>query len=566
VQIVKAPSQTLRISEGREQSTVFSVRVNDKLGSGTITFIATTGGKETRLRSTLSVRPPATFMTQVRSSSFTKTSVDVPTTRAMYPEFRKLIASVSALPLGLAHGLDVYLKEFPHGCSEQIASGAFCRLVLANEADFGLDRKEVNAQLEKVFAVLRRRQNDQGAFGYWGPEKGAGIDFMSVYAMHFLIEAKAAGFAPPSEMLASGMRNLQAMVAKEPASLDEARTVAYAIYLLSREGVVTTNYILNLRDYLEKNFAKEWSGDLTGVYLAGALHILKKEDEAAKLIARYRIGQHDPKQITDFYQPLGADAQYVAILAREFPARLKKLSGAEFENILKPVSQGAFNTLSAAYAVLALKSYSQMIAQNPPELTIAEIDKAKKEKRLTSGNKLLQRTNFSGDAAALRFRSAAPLNPPGAFSQVIEAGFDRQLPTKTLSDGLEVYRELLDKSNKPVTSTTLGEVITVRLRVRSLRPEGVSNVAVIDLLPGGFEIVGTSLSPGMSTINGVDYVEVREDRAVFFATVPTETLEITYQIKSCNRGNFVVPPVFAESMYDRNVKARGLGRKISVTK
>jgi uncharacterized protein YfaS (alpha-2-macroglobulin family) len=566
LQMVKTPLQTLRISEGREQSTSFSVRVNDKLGSGTITFIATAGGKESRLRSTISVRPPTTFMTQVRSSSFTKTSVDVPTTRDMYPEFRKLIASVSALPLGLASGLDVYLKEFPHGCSEQIASAAFCRLVLANEADFGLDRKEVNAQLEKVFATLRRRQNDQGAFGYWGPEKDAGIDFMSVYAMHFLIEAKAAGFAPPPEMFASGLRHLQVIVTKEPAGLDDARAIAYAIYLLSREGVVTTNYILNLRDYLDKNFEKEWPADLTGVYIAAALHILKKEDDAGKLVARYRIGKHDPQQTTDFYQPLGADAQYVAILAREFPARLKKLSAAEFENILKPVREGTFNTLSAAYAVLALKSYSQMVAQHPPELTIAEIDKKKQEKRLTSGTKLLQHTNFSGDSSAVRFRSATALNPPGAFLQVIEAGFDRQLPKKTLSDGLEIYRELLDKSGKPVTSTQLGDVITVRLRVRSLRPESVTNVAMVDLLPGGFEVVGSSLSPGISSIDGVDYVEVREDRAVFFATVPAETLEITYQIKSCNRGNFVVPPVFAESMYDRNVKARGLGGKISVTK
>lgn len=566
VQIVKSSSQTLSIAEGREQSTSVSVHVKDKLGSGTVTFIASAGGKETRLRSTISVRPPTPFMTQVRSSSFTKTSVDVPTTRNMHPEFRKLTASVSALPLGLAHGLDVYLKEFPHGCSEQITSAAFCRLVLANEADFGLDRKDVNAQLENVFAVLRRRQNDQGAFGYWGPEKGAEIDFMSVYAMHFLIEAKAAGFAPPPEMLASGLRNLQAMVAKEPSGLDDARSVAYAVYLLSREGVVTTNYILNLRDYLDKNLEKEWPADLTGVYLAGALHILRKEDEAGKLISRYRIGHHDPAQITDFYQPLGADAQYIAILAREFPARLKKMSGAEFEKVLKPISEGSFNTLSAAYAVLALKSYSQTVAQQPPELTIAEVDKAKREKRLTSGTKLLQRTDFSSEAATLRFRSAKPLSPPGAFFQVIEAGFDRQIPNKALSDGLEIHRELLDKSEKPVTRTQLGDVITVRLRVRSLRPESVTNVAVIDLLPGGFEIVGTSLSPGVSSISGVDYVEVREDRAVFFATIPTETLEITYQIKSCNRGEFVVPPVFAESMYDRNVKARGLGGKISVTK
>ncbi|MEY2529263.1 MAG: alpha-2-macroglobulin [Verrucomicrobiota bacterium] len=566
LQIAKTPSQTLKIAEGREQTTTFSVKANDKLGSGTITFVASNGGKETKLRSTISVRPPATYLTQVRSSNFTKNSVDVPITREMYPEFRKLSAVVSALPLGLAHGLDAYLKEYPHGCSEQITSAAFSRLVLADEADFGLSKPEVTAQLEKVFAVLRRRQNDRGNFGYWGPNDGADISFMSAYAMHFLIEAKAAGFAPPAEMLASGLRNLQAMVAKEPQDLDDARRIAYAIYLLSREGIVTTNYIINLREYLDKNHANEWKNDMTGVYLAGALHILKKEDEAAKLISAYRIGQLDKGRINDFYQPLGADSQYVAVLAREFPERLKKISAAEFEKVLKPIGDGTFNTLSAAYAVLALKSYARVVAQHPPELTIAELDKAKKEKVLATGPKLLQRANFSGDTAALRFRTPKALNPPGAYYQVVEAGFDRKLATKPLTDGIEVYRELLDKSNKPVTTTQLGEVITVRLHIRSVRPDMITNVALVDLLPGGFEVVSSSLTPGVSSIKGVDYVEVREDRAIFYASVPTETLEITYQIKSCNRGTFVVPPVFAESMYDRNLKGRGLGGKITVTK
>ena len=566
LQIAKTPSQTMRIAENREQTTTFSVKVNDKLGSGSITFVASSGGKETRIRSTISVRPPATFLTQVRSSSFTKNSVEVPVTRDMYPEFRKLTAAVSALPLGLAHGLDAYLKEYPHGCSEQITSAAFSRLVLADEADFGLSKAEVNTQLESVFAVLRRRQNDQGDFGYWGPEKGQEISFMSAYAMHFLIEAKASGFAPPAEMFAIGLRNLQTMVAKEPSNLDEARTVAYAIYLLSREGIVTTNYIINLRDYLDKNHAKDWKNDMTGVYLAGALHLLKKEDEAGKLISAYRIGQLDRERINDFYQPLGADSQYIAVLAREFPDRLKKISAAEFDKILKPIGDGTFNTLSAAYAVVALKSYARVVAQRPPELTIAELDKAKKEKVLATGPKLLQKTNFSGDTTALRFRTPTALNPPGAYYQVIEAGFDRKLADKPLAEGLEVYRELLDKSGKPVTTTQLGDVITVRLHIRSVRPDSITNVALVDLLPGGFEIVSSSLTPGISEIKGVDYVEVREDRAIFYATVPTETLEITYQIKSCNRGTFVVPPVFAESMYDRNLKGRGVGGKLTVTK
>jgi hypothetical protein len=214
--------------------------------------------------------------------------------------------------------------------------------------------------------------------------------------------------------------------------------------------------------------------------------------------------------------------------------------------------------------VSALKSYSHAIAQTLPVLSIAEIHKDKREVGLTSGAKLLQRATFSKDAIALRFKTAGALSGPGAFSQVVEAGFDRHVPTKGVTAGLEVHRELLDKDNKPVTQTKLGEPIHVRLQARSVKDESVTNVAIIDLLPGGFEVVGASLQPGVSTISGVDYVDVREDRAVFYATVSGSVLEINYQIKSSNRGEFTVPPVFAESMYERTIKGCGVGGEITV--
>jgi uncharacterized protein YfaS (alpha-2-macroglobulin family) len=205
------------------------------------------------------------------------------------------------------------------------------------------------------------------------------------------------------------------------------------------------------------------------------------------------------------------------------------------------------------------------MASNAPELSITEIRREKSEVRLVSGAKLLQRSNFSGDAVSLRFQAAARSNGVGTFFQVIEAGYDRSVPNQPLSEGLEVNRELLDQNGHAVTSTKLGEPIRVRLHVRSLRSEPMTNVAIIDLLPGGFEIVDSSLHAGASSISGVDFVDLREDRAVFFATVPTNAMEIEYQIKADNRGEFIVPPVFAESMYDRNVKGRGVGGKIHVT-
>jgi len=558
-------SQKMQIAEGHEKSAVFRFHVNDALGSGEIRFTASRNGTETRRRATLSVRPAVPYLTDVRSGSFKKATTDLPIKRQMYSEFTKRDAALSAVPLGLAHGLDSYLKNFPYGCSEQLTSGAFCRLMLAGEADFGLNRAEVNAQLEKTFNTLRRRQNAQGAFGYWAPENGEHISFNSPYVMDFLSEAKAAGFPPPAEMFALGLRSLQRMVAKQPEDLIDARRIAYAIYVLTREGVITTNYILNLRDYLEKKHADEWENDLTGVYLAGSLKLLHKDKDAEALIDKFKLDNKTERAYDDFCQPLGTNAQYISLLARQFPARLKKISANEFEQILKPIGDGQFNTLSAAYAVQALKVYSHAIAQNPPQLTIAEVHADKRETSLVNAAKLLLRAPFTKDATVVRFKSSPPIAGPGAFYQVVEAGFDRSVPTKPLNEGLEVFRELLDKDDKPIAKTKLGEPIKVRVRVRSTKSEDFTNVAVIDLMPGGFEVVGSSLQPGVSSINNVDYVDVREDRAIFFTTASDSVLEINYQIKSTNRGEFIVPPVFAESMYERNIKGRGVGGKITVT-
>ncbi|PYK29587.1 MAG: alpha-2-macroglobulin [Verrucomicrobia bacterium] len=416
--IVGDSTKKMQIAEGREQTAIFKVRATDTLGNGEIAFFAKANGQETKRRATLSVRPPAPYMTDVRSGSF-KDKIDIALARNMHPEFRKLDASVSAVPLGLARGLDAYLKDFPYGCSEQITSGSFCRLMLADEADFGLSKAEINKQLEHTFGILARRQNDQGAFGYWAPENGEHISFVSAYVMDFLSESKAAGFAPPQQMFASGLRNLEKMVARTPEDLNDARTIANAIYTLTREGVITTNFILNLRDWLDKNRKDEWPRDITAVYLAGALHLLHKDAEAERLIAEYKIADNKMIERWDFCQPLGMNSQYIAVIAREFPARLRKISPEQFQTILKPIGDGEFNTLSSAYAVRALKAYSHAVAQRPPELSIAELHKDKSETRLVNGTKMLLRADLSDKASGVRFSAAQRLTGPGAFFQVV---------------------------------------------------------------------------------------------------------------------------------------------------
>jgi hypothetical protein len=101
-----------------------------------------------------------------------------------------------------------------------------------------------------------------------------------------------------------------------------------------------------------------------------------------------------------------------------------------------------------------------------------------------------------------------------------------------------------------------GKEVTVRLKIRALG-NPADNVAVVDLLPGGFEVIRSSV-PRTAYGWQADYVDVREDRVVFYGSFDTSVRELNYRVKLTAAGNFVVPPPYAESMYDRSVHAGGL--------
>ena len=64
----------------------------------------------------------------------------------------------------------------------------------------------------------------------------------------------------------------------------------------------------------------------------------------------------------------------------------------------------------------------------------------------------------------------------------------------------------------------------------------------------------------------LDYGDVREDRVVLYGTALPDAKEFIYRIKAGNTGTFAVPPIEAESLYDRSVQSRALGGKIVVVK
>lgn len=559
--------QNLEVAPAHEGTVRFQVKVREMLGNAEVTFHAKAGNEAMERRATLSVRPAQPYMTHVQSGYFRLAKQDVKVARDMFPNFRKTNATVSVLPMGLASGLERYLAEYPHGCSEQITSRAMGRLLVASEVDFGYDKAEAVKALDTAFTLLRSRQDSNGGFGYWDARCGDRFDFLSVYVTHFLTEAREADYAVPASLLDGARNRMKQLARLEPGNMDEARLQSAAIYLLTRNGEVTTNQVLNLRDTLDKRFKDKWQSDLTAVYVASTYEMLKQQKEARTLLDAHTAAVKKsaaPASGYYYYQtPQLWRSQEFALMCRHFPDIAGNYGYDDLKPITDPITLGQFNTITAAHSILALKAYSQLAKKSDVKLSIAELPRAEGQQPhlLVPASSGLRSAPFGTDAGGLRFElengGKADL---GAFYQVTEAGFDKGMPQNKVTDGLEVFRELVDAQGKPVTKLRVGDGATLRVQIRNISPQVQYNVAVLDLLPGGFEVEPDALKPGRNTVPGADFTEVREDRNIFYCSLEKgETKTFAYRVKPVAAGTFVIPPVFAESMYDRGINGKSAG-------
>src|SRR5690606_8964645 len=121
-------------------------------------------------------------------------------------------------------------------------------------------------------------------------------------------------YGVPADMMSRGKQYLTDFVGKPTSSIAAARDRANAIYLLTRLGVVTTNYLVDLQETLDKDYPKQWRKDLLAAYMAASYHILQKDLEANRLIAGYQLSDPKRQSYSDFDSLLTQDAQYIFIL------------------------------------------------------------------------------------------------------------------------------------------------------------------------------------------------------------------------------------------------------------
>lgn len=595
LEVVGSATQSIALAPLHEGVALFRVKATGVLGDGALTFGARYGDKSAAQHADISVRPAAPFRTQLGFAQLAPgKKASVPELRTMYDAYAARDASISTAPLVLSEGLASYLVNFEHDCSEQLVSAMVPRLFASKwlsaraltsptQTQFLAEGKTGADMTRRFFELLRSRQNAQGGFGLWTATQDAD-PFVSVYAMHVLIDASERGVAVPTDMLDAGNQYLQKLAADDSlGTLDLLRQRAYAVYLLTREGNVTTNSLAAVQKRLQDAYPNQWKDDLAAAWLAASYQLLKQDKEAVALIEGpqkllERNASRDESFSFGYYiDPLTRDATTLYLIAKHFPDRVAKLSPRAVANIVTPLEQDRFNTLSSSMTILALGAYSSATAGSLDKLAINEVlanGTAREVSAIQAG--LMRSATWSSNAARVDFVNDSALPAWWISSQ---SGYDRGTSAKTIRNGLEIVREYTETSGKPIDKITPGEEIDVRLKIRATGNTSVGNVAIVDLLPGGFDPVLTP--PPSSDADSSDasaappqwhspigiagsswqpaYVDVREDRVVIYGTATTDVREFVYRIKASNVGRFVVPPAYGESMYDRRVQAQSPG-------
>lgn len=539
----------LNISERGEKTIRFKARA--KLpGEGRVILRASAGNKSVTQTETVSVRPARPYIMDVQSGYLLGGSDEIAVTRTLYPDFRKLEVSVSPVPLAWSSGLFQYLENYPYGCTEQITSRGLAALILKNRPEIA---QGTNDQIiAHTLRVLQTRQNSEGAFGFWAANSY--VDpFQSAYAVLFLTEARERGIAVPELLLSRGLAYLESMAQNsEKATLHDR---AFALYVLARNGRIKVNDVNGLLTQVGRDSSE--FARLPMMYLAATRKLMRQEKEAEELFVKSRPGFFKTWIFGSFDQ-VSANSNYLYLLARHFPGNFDQLGDSTISSFLTPMRAGEFSTISAAASILAIDAYLDLRKARKLDLKVAQETASGASSPLLFPDQLFAKSQFSPEAKKLSFRGNSALP---AFYQVTIGGFDQTLPPP-YAKGMEVSREFTDEKGNTLKTASVGTEVFVRVRIRG-RDNTIANVAIVDLFPGGFEPIFEGGRPDEPVgLPGLkprlmkpDHVDIREERVVIFASAESSAHEYVYRLRAVSPGKFVVPPLFAEAMYNKSLRA-----------
>jgi uncharacterized protein YfaS (alpha-2-macroglobulin family) len=561
LKITSSTKKSIKIEPNSTKSVTFGIRAQSQVGAGKIIF-ETTGLASIKEEIDIAVRPISPLIVETGSGTIEagkEIKIDIPENFLKGTQSTTL--TISRFPaIKFAKHLK-YLVGYPHGCIEQTVSQLFPQLYFEDLAKLvAPEMYRTNNPVYYVKEGIRKIESMQlydGSISYW--QGGTETSWWgSVYAAHFLVEAKKAGFNVSESML-NKLTKYLSQKAKEQSTFD------YITYLPTGRTIkkIASKEIL----YSLYVLAMAGEGDIASMNYYKARPHLVSEDMRYLLAGSYAL--------------MGRWNSYYEIVPNAFtPERTDRLTGGSFDSdiranaimlnvllevepankqiplIIKYLTQNAdriYSTQERTFSFLALGKAASLNADANVSIDILADGKSinkfsgkdltVKDDKLNSGNITLK---ASGKGEVYYFWSAE--------------GVKLNEKVKEEDSYLQIRRSFYSyKTGRLISDFRFyqGELIVCKIEFTGF-DRNAENIVITDLIPAGFEIENPRLNPATElkwvprNPMYVQYMDIRDDRLLLFTElVRNQTKDFYYMLRVVNQGTYQLPVIGAEAMYDQ---------------
>lgn len=490
---------------------------------------------------------------------------------------RTMTVELSTLPVIDIQSRLRYLITYPHGCIEQITSGGFPQLFLADLIDTGGEEREtIKANVRSVIERYPGYQTASGGFAYW-PGNGEANYWGSNYAGHFMTEARKAGYEVPDSVFKPWLAfQQQAARSWQASDHNDSSVQAYRLYTLALSG----HPDLGAMNRLSTDTRLEG----TGRWLLAASYALAGHGQAARDLTKGLALWPDRYRETGY--TWGSDSRDAALILHSLNVMTDARAAGMVPALAERMgSDGWYSTQETVWMLMALAPhYRQTVRQNAAWTVSLNGTKTSGELGRATRVLALPAAETGAQALGVSNTGGKTLYVKAVTRGIVPAGQERPV-----EEGLGLAVQYLDANGATINPEylKLGDSFTVRVTVRNGTADRADNVALSLPVPTCWEFandrVGAPDEGGPETAGGeegrpggangrggtnaplFDYQDIKDTHIyTYFSLNGNETKLFEFSATVAYSGNYYIPAIRAEAMYSPEYQAVLPGRAVAM--
>ncbi len=597
VEVLGAAEKSIFLEEGAAGTLLFRARAARPTGASTLAVHARSGDLSSRQEVVVPVLPTGAKSRRVQRVKIEAGVTDLaPYLRGWTPLSERTSVWVTSNPYGDAFDHLNYLVRYPYGCLEQTTSSSrpllwVGKLLSAIDPEI-LAKGSIEERVMRGVERLMTMQTPSGGFAYWqgGTQEAY---WATAYATHFLLEARDQRYPVAEERIDEALAWMARQI--------NGRYVSNQVDYYSRDGEPYMHYVLALAGRSNKARIRELIEQLRSsdqpqrgerrenLYLLKAALYLAGDQRYEADLKRPDLSPLSEYRSTgwSFYSDRRMRGLMLSTYIDLFGAGNEgdgpaRLAGLVAESLRGKRSRW-YTTQELVWSVTGLGKLVQEGASDfaPAILKAAGRTLAAEERApgSTSNDRVWEvvRASEYGELTVELLSKGE-----GAVWAILSTeGVRSDEPAATGGEGLRLRRRWLDAEGEELPLADgarrmkLGSPVFVELSLTNTSLEQLTNVALVDRLPAGWEIenprLGRGGSDGFEWLAPVelwqtDQMNLRDDRLEVFGSLGRgQTVKVVYGVRAVSAGDFRIPNAEAEAMYDPRIWAREAGGRVVVS-